>query len=83
MLKIVTSHNKQDVTYSFTVGQTFPEVKGKLISVEVSGKELVKLMEKKEIPICSPTNSFLIWHGRRAGSILQTLRETFLNQTEN
>jgi hypothetical protein len=83
MLKIVVNHNKQDVIYSFTVGQTFPDVKGKLISVEVSGKELVKLMEKKEIPLCSSTNSFLIWHGRRAGTILQTLREIFLNQTEN
>lgn len=82
MLKIVANHQKQEVTHSFTVGQTFPDVKGKLISVEVSGKELIKLMEKKEIPLCSPSNSFLIWHGRRAGSILQTLRETFLNQPE-
>ena len=77
MLKIVASHNKQEITYSFSVGQTFPDVKGKLVSVEVSGKELAKLMEKKEIPLCSVTNSFLSWHGRRAGSILQVLRETF------
>lgn len=82
MIKIVASHQKQNVTHSFTVGQAFPDVKGKLISVEVSGKELAKLMEKKEIPLCSVDTSFLMWHGRRAGSILQTLRETF-SQSEN
>lgn len=44
MLKIIANHNKQDITYSFTVGQSFPDIKGKLVSVEVSGKELSKLM---------------------------------------
>ncbi len=83
MLKIIANHQKQNVTYSFTVGQTFPDVKGKLISVEVSGKELIKLMEKKEIPLCSIETSFLIWYGRRAGSILQTLQEVFVNQAES
>ena len=77
MLKIVANHNKQDIIYSFTVGQTFPAVEGKLISVEVSGKELSKLMEKKEIPLCSVDNSSLIWHGKSAGSILKLLREIF------
>ena len=75
MLKIVANHNKRDITYSFTLGQTFPAVEGKLISVEVSGKELSKLMEKKEIPLCSVDNSNLIWHGKAAGSILKSLRE--------
>jgi hypothetical protein len=75
MLKIVANHNKQDITYSFSVGQTFPCVEGKLISVEVSGKELSRLMEKKELPLCSVDNSSLIWHGRQAGSILKVLRE--------
>ncbi len=77
MLKIVCNHNKQDITYSFTVGQTFPDINGKLISVEISGKELSKLMEKKEIPLCSVDNSSLIWHGKQAGSILKVLREIF------
>jgi hypothetical protein len=75
MLKIIANHNKQDITYSFTVGQSFPDIKGKLVSVEVSGKELSKLMEKKEIPLCSVDNSCLIWHGRQAGGILKILKE--------
>jgi hypothetical protein len=77
MLKIVANHNKQDITYSFTVGQTFPAVEGKLISVEISGKELVKLMEKKEIPLCSVDNSSLMWHGKSAGGVLKLLKEIF------
>jgi hypothetical protein len=77
MLKIVANHNKQDVTYSFTSGQTFPNVEGKLVSVEISGKELSKLMEKKEIPLCSVDNSSLMWHGRSAGSVLKLLKEIF------
>lgn len=77
MLKIVANHKKQDITYSFTLGQTFPEVEGKLISIEVSGKELTKLMEKKEIPICSVDTSCLMWHGRQAGGVLKILREMF------
>ena len=49
MLKIMTNHNKQDIIYSYTLGQTFPEVQGKLLQVELSGKELAKLVEEKEI----------------------------------
>ena len=75
MIKIVSNHNRQDVTYSYTLGQTFPDVEGKLLSVEVSGKELSKLMEKKEIPICAADSSYLVWHGKQAGGILKILRE--------
>jgi hypothetical protein len=74
MVKIVANHNKQDVVYSYTLGQTFPNVEGKLLRVEVNGQELFKLMEKKEIPICEP-NSYLTWHGKQAGGILKLLRE--------
>ena len=75
MLKIVSNHKKQDVTYTFTVGQTFPTVEGKLVRVELSGAELAKFIEKKEIPICGVDNSCLVWHGRAAGHVLKILRE--------
>ncbi len=77
MLKIITNHNKQDITYSFTIGQVFPEIQGKLLRVELNGNELTRLIQEKEIPICSIDTSYLIWHGRPAGSILKLLRELF------
>ena len=78
MLKIVTNHNRQDVTYSYTVGQAFPNVEGKLLRIEINGNELSKLMEKKEIPICAIDNSYLIWHGKQAGGVLKLLKEMFI-----
>lgn len=75
MIKIFANYNKQDITYSYTMGQTFPTVEGKILRVEVNGQELSKLMEKKEIPLCSVDNSYLIWHGKQAGGILKLLRE--------
>ena len=77
MLKIVTNHNKQDVTYTYTMGQTFPDIQGKLLQVELSGKELARLVQEKEIPICAIDSSQLIWHGKGAGSVLKMLREIF------
>lgn len=75
MLKIVVNHNKQDITYSYTLGQTFPNVEGKLLRLELSGAELAKLLETKEIPLCAIDTSYLIWHERNAGHILKLLRE--------
>ncbi len=75
MLKIVTNHNKQDITYTYTIGQTFPDIQGKLLQVELSGKELARLVQEKEIPICAIDSSQLIWHGKGAGSVLKMLRE--------
>lgn len=75
MLKITVNHKKQDITYSYTMGQTFPTVEGKLLQVELSGKELARLLQEKEIPICSVDTVILVWHGRAAGRILNTLRE--------
>lgn len=75
MLKIVTNHNKQDITYSYTVGQVFPDVQGKLLRIELNGSELNILIKEKEIPICGIDNSYFIWHGRNAGHILKILRE--------
>lgn len=75
MLKIVTNHNKQDITYSYTLGQTFPDIQGKLLQVELSGKELAKLVQEKEIPLCAIDTSCLVWHGKQAGGILKILRE--------
>jgi hypothetical protein len=75
MLKITTNHNRQDVVYTYTLGQTFPDVQGKLLQVELSGKELAKLVQEKEIPICAIDTSCLVWHGKQAGGILKMLRE--------
>lgn len=77
MLKIVVNHNKLDVTYSFKDGRTFPEVEGKLISVELSGKELHKYLEKIDVPICEVDNAHIIWHNKHAGRVLKTLREIY------
>jgi len=75
MLKIITNHNKQDVTYTYTLGQVFPDVQGKLMQVELSGKELARLVQEKEIPICAIDTSCLVWHGRHASHVLKILRE--------
>ena len=75
MLKIFTNHNKQDINYSFTIGQVFPDVQGKLLRIELSGNELNKLVQQKEIPICAIDTSCLVWHGKNAGYILKLLRE--------
>jgi hypothetical protein len=77
MIKIYVNLNKQDVTYSYTAGQSFPAVEGKLLRVEVNGNELSKLMEQREIPICSADTSYLVWHGKQAGGILKILRGIF------
>lgn len=78
MLKILANCNKQDVIYSCTLGQSFPDVDGKLIQIELNGKELIKLLEQKEIPICHIDTSYLIWYGKAAGHILKLLREIWI-----
>jgi hypothetical protein len=75
LLKIYTNHNKQDVTYSYTVGQIFPDIQGKLLRIEISGNELLRLNKEKEIPICAIDTVCLIWHDRNAGRIVKILRE--------
>lgn len=77
MLKIYSNYNKQDVSYSFSIGQAFPDVKGKLLRIEMNGKELTKLMEVKEIPLVSVDNSSLVWHGKHASRVMRVLRELF------
>jgi hypothetical protein len=75
MLKIVCNHNKEDITHSFTIGQTFPDIKGKLLRIELNGNELMRLIKEREIPVCAIDNSYLIWYDRNAGHILKILRE--------
>lgn len=77
MLKIFTNHNKQDITHSYSLGQVFPDIQGKLLRIELSGSELQKLVQEKEIPICAIDNSYLVWHGKNAGHILKMLRELY------
>jgi hypothetical protein len=73
MLKIITSHNKQDVTYTFTIGQNFPQIEGKLLSVELSGKELEKFLEVREVPVNEMKCA--TWCNEYAGRVLKLLRE--------
>jgi hypothetical protein len=75
MLKIFTSYNKQDIIYSYSTGQAFPDIKGKLLRIEISGNELMVLNQKKEIPIHAIDTSCLIWYEKNAGHILKLLRE--------
>ncbi len=75
MLKIFTNHNKQDITYSYRIGQVFPDIQGKLLRIEMSGEELLRLNQEKEIPIHAIDSSYLIWHDRNAGRIVKILRE--------
>jgi len=58
--------------------QSFPNVQGKLLRIEVNGNELSKLIEAKDIPIQVNGNSYLIWHGKHAGRVLRLLRELFI-----
>lgn len=84
MVKIVSEYNGRGVMQSVVLGQAFPDVKGKLMSVEVNGRELARLLQKRaadDRPIPLPQHqqetSFLTWHGRHAGRVLRELRELF------
>lgn len=75
MLKIVVNINKQDTSVNWSVGQALPTIEGKLVSVEASGKELLKLQEGMEIPLNAVDTASITWHGRNAGRVLRVLRE--------
>jgi hypothetical protein len=77
MLKIYVNHNKQDIVHSYSIGQTFPQINGKLLKIEINGNELNRLAQHKDIPLVSLDSSYLVWHGRNAGSLLKILREVF------
>lgn len=77
MIKIHSNHNKKDMKYSFSAGQAFPNIEGKLLSVEVNGPELKKLVDSKEIPLYDVEYVYLAWHGKQAGGVLKILRELF------
>lgn len=80
MLKIFCNHERQDITYSYTLGQVFPDVKGKLLRIEMSGKELDKLREVKEIPL-NDDSVYIVWDGKGAGYILKLFKEALEKQT--
>ena len=77
MLRIYVNVRKQDVTLCFSVGQQFPKVEGRLISVEASGKELAAFLAKTETPVNVNDGMTLSWHGKNAGRALRTMRELF------
>lgn len=78
MIKIYSNHNKEDIVYSFSMGQAFPDVLGKLQRVEVNGAELQKLIEEKEIPVYEGKTLYLVWNGKQAGRMLKVLKELFI-----
>lgn len=75
MLKIVVNHNKENIIYSYSIGQTFPDINGKLLSIEANGKELLTLLSIKEIPLSNIDNLYLTWNRKHAGSILKLFKE--------
>ena len=78
MISIVIENKKQLTTFSYNETGKFPDINGKLIKIEISGKELIKLSSIKNIPIYLIDNSCLIWHGKAAGSVLKILKELYL-----
>ena len=76
MVKIYANHDKKNVIYSWSLGQTLPKIDGKLLRLEINGNELMKLSSVKDIPIFAIDTSYLIWHGRNAGRILKLLHES-------
>ncbi len=77
MIRIYVNINRQDVALSFSIGQRFPKVEGRLISVEASGKELVAFLAKNETPVNVTDGMVLSWHGKSVGRALRTMRELF------
>ena len=77
MLKVHVNANRQDVVLSYTMGQQFPKVEGRLVSVEVSGKELASFLEKNAVPLVHNVGMVIAWHGKHAGRALHRLRAVF------
>jgi hypothetical protein len=77
MLRIIVNINRQDIVQTYTAGQSWPTLNGKLVSVEASGKELQRLQEVQEIPINAIDSASITWRGRHAGHILRTFKEIF------
>jgi len=77
VIRIYININRQDVALSFSIGQQFPRVEGRLISVEASGKELAAFLAKNETPVNVTDGMVLSWHGKNAGRALRTMRVLF------
>lgn len=77
MLKISVNFNQCDGVVSYSVGQRFPEVRGRLVSVEASGKELSAFLARQELPVFPVENMTIAWTGKHAGRALQVMREIF------
>jgi len=77
MLKISVNVNRQDAVLTYSAGQQFPKVEGRLISVEASGKELEAFLVRAEIPVNITAGMAITFHGKAAGRALRTMRELF------
>jgi hypothetical protein len=77
MLVIYTENHRKPISHSFTLGQIFPTIQGKLLKVELSGKELLKYSEAIELPICYSPIMTLVWHPPHVGRLVKSLREIF------
>lgn len=77
MIRIFTNVNRQDVVLTYSSGQRFPKIEGKLVSVEASGRELNEFLSKHETPVVPNEGMVIAWHGRHARRALRTMRELF------
>jgi hypothetical protein len=74
MIRIISSFNRREVVSVFSRGGSFPSVQGRLISLELSGKELALFIERKQVPLHAASGS-ITWNGRFVGRALKELRE--------
>ncbi len=77
MLRIFTNVDRQDVVLTYSSGQRFPKVEGRLVSVEVGGRELHELLTHGELPVVPNDGMVISWHGKHARRALCRLREVF------
>lgn len=77
MLKIHVNVNRQDIVLSYSTGQQFPKVEGRLSCVEISGKELQAFLVRNGTPVVSNDGMVISWHGKHAGRALRSMRELF------
>lgn len=77
MLRILTNVGRQDVVLTYSSGQRFPKVEGRLVAVEAGGRELHELLTRQELPVVPNDGMVISWHGKHAGRALRALRELF------
>lgn len=77
MLKIRINVSRQDVILSCSLGQQFPKVEGRLVSVEAGGRELQSFLARNSVPVLPNDGMVICWHGKHAGRAMTMMREMF------